>query len=93
MRIMRSGDETFPPSRPVSISLSGLARDCKVSRVDVRRLVQDGERRAVEPGRKRDGLAIAPRLSDAVRRVVATYMLHRTHCARLAYAGIGQMSS
>ena len=96
MRIMLSGadDDAFPPSRPVSISLSGLARDFEVSRVHVRRLVQDGVNAGLlnRVSASGDELAVAPRLSDAVRRVVATYMLHYTHCARLAYADMRQES-
>ena len=89
-----AGDDTFPPSRPVSISLSGLARDFEVSRVHVRRLVQEGVSAGLlnRVSASGDELEVAPRLSDAVRRVVATYMLHYTHCARLACADMRQES-
>jgi hypothetical protein len=95
MSIMLAGasDDTFPPSRPVSISLSAMARDFEVSRVHVRRLIQD----AVSAGLLRrigaDQLEVSPRLADAVRRVAATYMLHYTHCARLAHADLAQESA
>ena len=61
----------------------------------VRRLVQDGVSAGLlnRVSASGDQFEVAPRLSDAVRRVVATYMLHYTHCARLAYADIGQASS
>jgi hypothetical protein len=97
MSIMLSGaaDDSFPPTRSMSISLSGLARDFEVSRAHVRRLVQD----AVDAGLLHrtsgsgDELAVSPRLADAIRRVTATYMLHYTHCARLAYADLSQGSA
>ena len=42
------GDDDFPPSRPVSISLSALARDFAVSRAHLRQLVRDGVTTAEE---------------------------------------------
>jgi hypothetical protein len=35
-----------------------------------------------------DELELSPRLSDAIRQVLAAYMIHYTHCARLACADI-----
>ena len=97
MSIALSGasDDSFPPSRPVSISLSGLARDFEVSRVHVRRFVQDGVNAGLleRVGASGDELKVSPRLSDAIRRVLAAYMIHYAHCARLARAEIGQESA
>jgi hypothetical protein len=85
-----AGDDTFPPSRAVPVSLSALARDFEVSRAHVRRFVQDGVSAGllhrVGPGG--DEFAVSPRLADAIRRVLATYMVHYTHCARLACADL-----
>jgi hypothetical protein len=97
MSIMLSGasDDTFPPSRPVSISLSAIARDFGVSRVHVGRLVQEGVNAGLleRTGSRRDEVVITPRLSEAVRRVIAHYIVHYTHCARLAHADIGASSA
>jgi hypothetical protein len=88
-----AGDETFPPSRPVSISLSAIARDFEVSRVHVRRMIQDAVSAGLLERIGADQLKIPPRLADAVRRLAATYMLHYTHCARLAHADMTQESA
>ena len=58
----------------------------------VRRLVQDGVSAGLlnRVSASRDQLEVTPRLSDAIRRVVVTFMLHYTHCARLAYADMRQ---
>jgi hypothetical protein len=92
MSIMLAGasDDTFPPSRPVSVSLSAIARDFEVSRVHVRRLILDAVSAGLLERSGVDQLEVSPRLADAVRRVAATYMLHYTHCARLAHADIAQ---
>jgi hypothetical protein len=88
MSIVLAGasDDTFPPSRPVSISLTAIARDFDVSRVHVRRVVQEGVDAGLleRAGASGDELKISPRLSDAIRRVLAAYMVHYLHCARLA---------
>jgi hypothetical protein len=92
MSIALSGasDDTFPPSRPVSLSHSAIARDFGVSRVHVRRVIQEGVNAGLleRANASGDELCLSPRLSDAVRRVLAAYMVHYTHCARLAYANI-----
>jgi hypothetical protein len=87
-----TGDDGFPPSRAVSISLSAIARNFAVSRVHVRRLVQDAVGAALleRVSAGGDELRVSPRLADAIRRVAATYMIHYAHCARLAYDDIAQ---
>ena len=94
MSIALSGadDDAFPPSRPVSISLAAIARDFEVSRVHVRRVVQEGVSAGLleRAGSSGDQLEISPRLAGAVRRVLAAYMIHYTHCARLACADIAR---
>ena len=87
-----ASDDSFPPLRPVSISLTAIARDFDVSRVHVRRVVQEGVSAGLleRAGPREDELRLSPRLSDAVRRVLAAYMVHYTHCARLAYADIAR---
>jgi hypothetical protein len=97
MSIMLSGadGDDFPPARGVSISLSGLARDFEVSRAHVRRLVQDGLSAELlqRVSENADELLVSPRLADAFRRVTATYMMHYTHCARLACADLAAESA
>jgi hypothetical protein len=91
MSIVLSGanDDSFPPARGVSISLSGLARDFEVSRAHVRRLVQDAlDAGLLERAGASDEFKVSSRLADAIRRVTATYMIHYTHCARLAHADL-----
>jgi hypothetical protein len=88
-----AGDDSFPPSRPVSISLAAIARDFEVSRAHVRRVVQEGVSAGLLERPSADELEIPPRLSDAIRRVLAAYMLHYTHCARLACADIARESA
>ena len=90
MRIVLAGadDDSFPPSRAVPVSLSALARDFEVSRAHARRFVQDGVSAGLldRVDASNDELKISPRLADAIRRVLATYMIHYAHCARLAWA-------
>ena len=97
MSIMLAGqsDDTFPPSRAVSISLSAIARDFGVSRVHVRRTVQEGVSAGllVRAGPSGDEVTVSSRLSDAVRRVLTLYILHYTHCARLTHADISRNSA
>jgi len=70
MSIALSGasDHTFPPSRAVSLSQSAIARDFGVSRVHVRRLVQEGVGAGLldRAGTSGDAIRISQRLSDAV---------------------------
>jgi DNA-binding GntR family transcriptional regulator len=77
----------------VSISLSAIARDFEVSRVHVRRMIQNAVSAGFLERVGADRLKVSPRLAAAVRRVVATYMLHYTHCARLAHADMAQESA
>ena len=97
MSIVLAGDsnDPFTPSRAVSISFSAIARDFGVSRVHVRRLVQEGISAGLleRAGPSGDDLAVSSRLSDAVRRVLAIYIIHYTHCARLAYFDIGHKAA
>ena len=86
-------DDTFLSSRPVSISLAGIARDFGVSRVHVRRVIQEG----VSAGLlERSGAR-----ADAIQRFAAPaatrsggcsqpISIHYAHCARLAHAEIAR---
>jgi AraC-like DNA-binding protein len=90
MQLMLSGDpgDGFPPRRPVSISLSELARKFGVSRVHVRRLLNDSVSGGLleRTGAHGESFLVLPRLADAARNLLATYILHNAHCARAALA-------
>ncbi len=88
-------DDAFPPTQPVSISLSALGRSFGISRVHVRQLLRDCEREGflVRTGTDGDGVRVLPRLSEAVRRVLAVYIAHNAHCARAALAEISYESA
>ena len=61
----------------------------------VRRVIQEGVSAGLleRAGASGDELRVSPRLSDAIRRVLAAYMVHYTHCARLACADIARESA
>jgi hypothetical protein len=88
-------DDTFPPSRSISVSHLAIARDFGVSRMHVRRVIQEGVRAELleRAGPSGNELNVSPRLRDGVRRVLAAYLAHYTHCARLAFAEIRQESA
>jgi DNA-binding MarR family transcriptional regulator len=81
-------DDTFPPTRPVRISISALARRFAVSRPHVINLLRDAEQ---DGFLRRDGLqgeeiVVLPRLSDAVQNLFATVFLFQAASAREALA-------
>src|SRR5207237_1434537 len=84
-------DDMVPPVRPVSISLSVLARSFGISRTQVRKLlhraVSDGLLERV--GTASDSVRIMPQLAEGVRDTVPIYIARNIHCARTALAEIG----
>jgi AraC-like DNA-binding protein len=90
-----ASDDTFPPSRPMSLSLAAIARDFGVSRVHVRRVIQEGVSAGLleRTGARGEAISVSPRLRDAIRRVLAAYLIHYAHCARLAHAEIAEESA
>ena len=95
--IMLAGerDDTFPPMRPVRVSISALATRFGVSRAHVRKLLRDAEvsglleRAGVEEGR----LMLSAGFRAAMETVVGTGILFFAHCARAALAEIGRESA
>jgi hypothetical protein len=89
------GDDCFPPERPVSLSLSALARSFGVSRAHVRRLINDCIREGLLERTRPDGdtFRVLPPLADAVRKLMAVYLLHHLHCAGAALAEEGHASA
>jgi len=81
--------DAVPPSRPVPVSVAGLARRFAVSRPHVLKLLRDAEAQGLI-ARSGDGVAIAPALADGARAFFATLYLFFATCAREAMAATGQ---
>jgi hypothetical protein len=81
-------DDTMPPTRPVRISISELARRFSVSRVHVLRLLRDAaaEGLVARSGAGQEAVTILPPLSRALRDGVAIFFLLFAQCARAAIA-------
>jgi hypothetical protein len=81
-------DDTMPPSAPVRMSISELARRFSVSRTHVLRLFRDaGAHGLIERGTAgQETIAFTPVLSDALRKSVAMLFLFFAHCGRTALA-------
>jgi DNA-binding MarR family transcriptional regulator len=78
----------FPPERPVSVSISSLARRFGVSRVHVRKLLRDAEMAnliARSAGRD-DQIVVQPRLREAGLNFIASMFLFVAHCIDRAIA-------
>jgi hypothetical protein len=92
MSIALAGDpgDTFPPTGPVSISQSAIARQFGVSRVHVRRLlnyaIEEGFLERTSPNS--DVFRLLPRLSEMLQEWFAMHFLFVAHCAGAAVAEI-----
>jgi hypothetical protein len=84
-------DDTMPPSAPVGMSISELARRFSVSRAHVLRLLRDAAAHGlIERGAAgAETITFTPVLSDALRTSVAMLFLFFAHCARAALAEAG----
>ncbi len=84
-------DDTMPPTRPVRVSISELARRFSVSRAHVLRLLRDAaaEGLLARSGAAQDAITILPPLSRALRDGVAIFFLLFAQCARDAIADVG----
>ena len=84
-------DDTMPPSRPVPISISALARRFAVSRTHVLKLVRDAARDGLigRIGEGGDHILLQPRLAEAAQNFFATMFLFFADCAREALAEKG----
>jgi DNA-binding transcriptional ArsR family regulator len=84
-------DDTMPPTRPVRISISELARRFSVSRPHVTRLLRDAAAAGLieRAGTPQEAITLLlPPLSLALRHSVAFVFLFFAHCARAALAEI-----
>jgi hypothetical protein len=80
--------DTMPPSAPVHMSISELARRFSVSRAHVLRLIRDAVAHGLieRGGGGQETITFTPALSDALRQSVALLFLFYAHCARAALA-------
>ena len=85
-------DDTMPPTRPVRVSISELARRFSVSRVHVGRLLRDAEAEGLveRTGSAPDAITLLPPVSRALRHAAALVFLFFAHCARAALADVGE---
>jgi hypothetical protein len=84
------GDDTVPPSRPVRISISELARRFSVSRAHVLRLLRDAAAEGLieRSGAAQEAVTLLPPLRLALRHAAASVLLFFAHCARAAMAEV-----
>jgi DNA-binding MarR family transcriptional regulator len=76
-------DDTVPPARPVTISISAIAGRFGVSRVHVRTLLRDAEAaRLIERSGENSGrIIIRPELANAAKTFIASMILLVAYCA------------
>jgi len=78
--------DTFPPQKPVRLSISAVARRFGVSRVHVRTLLRDAEEQGYlrRSGAAEGEVLLLPRLTDATLDFIASAFLYLGHCAVIA---------
>jgi len=81
-------DDSFPPAVPLSPSISALSRRFGVSRVHVRRLLQDAVSQGLLERTDENSFRILPRLATMASDMMATHFLVAARCARLACAAL-----
>jgi hypothetical protein len=95
--LMLSGEpgDSFPPARPVPVSISGLSSRFGVSRAHVRKLLRDAQEGGLIERRDPDEsrVVLLPRLTETTRTFFANTSLFVAHCARAALAEIGPASA
>ena len=75
-------DDTVPPSRPVLVSISGIASRFGVSRAHVRTLLRDAEAHGLIERSGQDGsVLLNPHFAVAVSNFFANSLLYIAHCA------------
>ncbi|QCI63132.1 hypothetical protein [Phreatobacter stygius] len=81
-------DDTVPPSRPVTASISALARRVSVSRPHMRKLLRDAEAQGfiARVGAGDELIVFRPVLADAARSFFAMMFLMLADCGREALA-------
>ena len=91
LAIAGEADDTVPPTRPVHIPISELARRFLVSRAHVLRLLRDAAAQGLvaRAGAAQDAITIQPPLAHALQDGVAMFFLLFAQCARAAIADAG----
>jgi hypothetical protein len=97
MSILLAGaaDDTMPPTRPVAISISALAKRCGVSRPHIQKLLRDAAASgfiAVDPAEPQR-VTVLPRLADAMQNFVASVLLFVAYMVRQALARVGRQDA
>jgi hypothetical protein len=85
-----ASDDTVPPTRPVSVSISALSRRFGVSRVHIIKLLDDAAADGLIARSQTDGNAITvrPRLAETLRDMLATMYLYFADCAHAAESAL-----
>jgi DNA-binding MarR family transcriptional regulator len=88
-------DDSFPPTRPIRISISALSRRFAVSRPHVTNLLRDAEQEGFlrRGGPQGEEIVLLPLLSDAAQNFFATAFLFQAESAREALADLRSSSS
>jgi hypothetical protein len=91
--LIAGGADDFPPRRPLSVSISALARQFGVSRVHVRKLLRDAESESfiARPAGDNAGIVVLPPLTEAIFDMFANLFLVMIASAQEAGAEIGDM--
>lgn len=91
LAIAGEADDTMPPTRPVHISISELARRFSVSRAHVLRLLREAgaEGLIARASAAQEAVTLLPPLSRALRHSGALLFLFFARCAREALAEVG----
>lgn len=86
LAIAGESNDTIPPTRPVHISISELARRFSVSRTHVLRVLREGVSEGLmkRAGTDEASITLSPELARAFRYAVATIFLAFAHCIRAA---------
>lgn len=85
-------DDTFPPAKPVRISISALSRRFSVSRPHVMNLLRDAEQDGFirRDGQQGEEIVVLPRLADAVQNFFAAVFLFLAKSAREALSDVAR---
>jgi hypothetical protein len=88
-------DDTIPPARPVSISISAMAKRYGVSRPHIQKLLRDAATDgfiAIDPAEPQR-VAVLPRLAGAMQSFVANVLLFVAYTVRTAVERVGGAST
>jgi hypothetical protein len=83
-------DDSFPPTRPVPLSISGLAAEFDVARSHVGRFIQEGETNGAFERLEDDrALRLTPLIIDEFGRMFASMYAQTHSCANEIMPGLG----